>query len=104
MEAFFGFLKVAFICATAVLALIIVLLALPRSPLRDLVLKLTQRVGATVVGGGLMVPDLALPVAGEIADVAIVIFVIWYWYTFFKQLNSGGDAATQRRIASREDD
>ncbi|HWT04511.1 MAG TPA: hypothetical protein VN224_02040 [Xanthomonadales bacterium] len=105
MDSFFGFLKVAAICGTALFALIIVLLAVPRSPLRDLVLKLTQRVGATVIGGTMMVPDLVIPVGGEIADVAIVVFVIWYWYSFFKQLQQRpNDSYDALRLPRRDDD
>jgi hypothetical protein len=92
VDAFFGFLKIVVICGTCLAVLLVVLLSLPRSPLRDFVLSLTQRVGATVVGAGVMMPDLTIPVFGELADVAVIAFLIFYWWTFFRNLQRRAQA------------
>ena len=86
MEAFFGFLKVIVIFITALVALALVLLAIPRSPLRDFALSLTKRVGVTAVAVGAFLPMDVVPVLGEIGDVAALIFLVWYWYTFFRDI------------------
>ena len=86
MEAIFGFLKVIVICITALVALALVLFAIPRSPLRDFALSLTKRVGATAVAVGAFLPMDVVPVIGEIGDVVVLVFVVWYWYTFFRDI------------------
>jgi hypothetical protein len=95
MEAFFGFLKVIVICFTALVALALVLLALPRSPLRDFTLSLTKRVGATAVVAGAFLPMDVVPVFGEIGDLAVLIFLLWYWYTFFRDIRGTGSQVTR---------
>jgi hypothetical protein len=86
MEAFFSFLKVTVICITVLIALVLVLAALPRCPFREFLLSLTKRVGATVGGLALAPPMDMIPVAGEVYDLAALIFLCWYWYTFFKEI------------------
>jgi hypothetical protein len=79
----FGFLKVVVICITALLALLLVLLAIPKSPIRDFAIGLTQRVGATATALALVPPMDAIPVSGEIYDLLALVGVAYYWYTFF---------------------
>jgi len=86
MNAFFDFLKVIAICGTALVALFLVLLAIPKSPIRDFTLSLTKRAGATAIGAGAFLPIDVVPVLGEFGDVAILIFLGWYWYTFFRDM------------------
>jgi hypothetical protein len=85
----FSFLKVMAICITALIALCLVLLAIPKSPFRDLALGLTQRIGATATALAFVPPMDAIPVTGEIYDVAALIGLAYYWYTLFKKQDGG---------------
>src|SRR5215472_18065620 len=103
METFFGFLKVVVICISAVVVLFLVLLALPKSPVRDFVFSLTKRLGATAAGAIIFLPIDIVPVAGEIGDLLIAGFLIWYWYGFFKErFASVAAESTQRTVRSGE--
>ena len=85
------FIEFILVFALALLALFIVLLIvvsmMPKSnPLRIILTALAHRVGATA---GLMMLDpvaTALPPAGEVWDLVTIIGLIYFWYTFFKQL------------------
>ena len=81
----FGFLKVMVICITGLIALLLVLMAIPRSPIRDFAFGLTQRVGATAAALALVPPMDAIPVTGELYDVAALIGIAYYWYTFLQK-------------------
>jgi hypothetical protein len=86
----FGFLKIVFICIAGLIALLLVLMSLPRSPIRDLFLGLTQRVGATAAALALVPPMDAIPVSGEVYDLVALIGIGYYWYTFFKKQHGAG--------------
>jgi hypothetical protein len=81
----FGFLKVLVICITGLVALLLVLMAVPKSPIRDFAFGLTQRVGATATALAIALPMDAVPVTGEIYDLAALIGLAYYWYTFFEK-------------------
>ena len=91
------FIEFILVLALALLALFIVLLIvvsmMPKSnPLRIILTALAHRVGATA---GLMMLDpvaTALPAAGEVWDLITIIGLIYFWYTFFKQLPVMGAA------------
>ena len=46
---------------------------------------LTQRIVFTVIGGGMMIPDLLVPIFGEVADLVIAIVLAYAWYTYYAQ-------------------
>ena len=85
------FIEFILVFALALIALFIVLLIvvsmMPKSnPLRIILTALAHRVGLTA---GLMMLDpvvTALPAAGEVWDLVSIIGLIYFWYTFFKQL------------------
>jgi hypothetical protein len=86
------------------IVLLIVVSMMPNSnPLKMILLALLHRLGATA---GLMVIDpvaTTLPVAGEVWDLVTVAWLIYFWYTFFKQLRvmrAAGSNVTQ--AASRQ--
>jgi|GEM_PF-6921514 hypothetical protein len=81
----FGLLKVIVICVSALIAIVLVLMAIPRSPIRDFVLGLTQRVGATATALAFVPPVDMIPVAGEVYDLVALIGIAYYWYTFFQK-------------------
>ncbi|MDB5026536.1 MAG: hypothetical protein JWO66_225 [Candidatus Eremiobacteraeota bacterium] len=45
----------------------------------------TPRVVLTIAGVAIMIPELLLPVVGEIVDAGIAALLAYSWYTFFKQ-------------------
>lgn len=85
------FIEFILLFALALIALFIVLLIvvsmMPKSnPLKIILMALARRVGVTA---GLMVLDpvaTAVPAAGEVWDLVTIIGLIYFWYTFFKQL------------------
>ena len=89
MAAFFNsmfhFMEIIAFCVTGLIALIIVLMMFPKSPVRDFMLGLSQRIGATATALAFMPPIDTIPVAGEIYDLAALVGIAFYWYTFFKQ-------------------
>jgi hypothetical protein len=85
------FIEFILLFALALLALFITLLIvvsmMPKSnPLRIILTALAHRVGATA---GVMMLDpvaTAVPAAGEVWDLVTIMGLIYFWYTFFKQL------------------
>jgi hypothetical protein len=85
------FIEFILVLALALIALFIVLLIvvsmMPNSnPLKMILAAFAHRVGATA---GLMMLDpvaTTVPVAGEVWDLATMMWLIYFWYTFFKQL------------------
>ena len=63
----------------------LVLVALPKSPLRDFLLGLGKRVGMTAAAVALVPPMDLIPVSGELYDLVALIVVVYYWYSFFKE-------------------
>jgi hypothetical protein len=80
-----------FIFVTVMTGLLIVLIVtvslLPDSnPLKRLLTALTYRVGATVAAGAIAIPIEPIPGLDVAYDVAVPILLIWYWYTFFRDV------------------
>jgi hypothetical protein len=103
------FIEFIFVFALALIVLFIVLLVvvfkMPNdNPLKMVFSALLYRLGATA---GLMVIDpvaTALPLVGEVWDLATIAWLIYFWYTFFKQLpamhaasNNTAQAASPQR-------
>jgi len=112
MEAFFSFMKVLVLCVAGLIALLLILMALPNSPIRDLVLSFGKRVGMTAAAVAMVPPMDMIPVGGELYDLAALIVVAYYWYTFFKEhqdkhLQSQGAIvipSLPKSLKSRDDD
>lgn len=85
------FIEFMFVFALVLIALFVVLLIvvskMPHdNPLKMILSSLSYRVGATA---GLMIVDpvvTPVPAVGELFDIGTLIFLVYYWYTFFKQL------------------
>ena len=85
---FIEFILVFGLCLIVLfIVLLIVASMMPRdNPLKMMLSALAHRVGATA---GLMVLDpvvTGVPVVGEVWDLATIAWLIYFWYTFFKQL------------------
>ena len=91
MEEVFHFIEFLLLFALALIVLFVVLLVvvskMPNdNPLKMLLSALSHRVGATA---GLMVVDpvaTGLPVIGEVWDFATIAWLIYFWFTFLRQL------------------
>jgi hypothetical protein len=80
MDAFFSFLKVAVIGLFALMALFLILFALPKSPLRSLVLEVLGWTGAGLSTAALvspldLIPDV-IPIVGWGDDVAYILAAV----------------------------
>jgi hypothetical protein len=85
------FVEFLLVIALALIALFVVLIVaiskMPNDkPLKVILTALSHRVGLT--GGLLMVDPVAtaVPVVGELWDVATIAWLVYFWYTFFRQL------------------
>lgn len=98
MSAVLGFLKVVVICFAAVTALCIVLIVvinfLPKSPLRDVLGIVAQRLGATAAVAGVSMPVDFVPGLDVAYDVGGLIFLAWYWVRMIRAI---GNAVGDRR-------
>lgn len=101
------FVEFLLVIALALIVLFVVLIVviskMPNdNPLKMILTALSHRVGVT---GGLMMVDpvaTAVPVVGELWDVATIAWLVYFWYTFFRQLpamraawNASSYASTQ---------
>src|SRR5215831_16661650 len=69
------------------IVLIVVVSKMPDSnPLKRLLTALTYRVGATVAAGALAIPIEPIPGIDAMYDVAVPILLMWYWFTFFRDV------------------
>jgi hypothetical protein len=56
------------------------------NPLKRLLTALTYRVGATAAAGALAIPIEPIPGLDAAYDVAVPLFLVWYWFTFFRDV------------------
>jgi hypothetical protein len=69
------------------IVLIVVVSKMPDSnPLKRLLTALTYRVGATAAAGALAIPVEPIPGIDVAYDFAVPILLIWYWFTFFRDV------------------
>jgi hypothetical protein len=77
------------------IALIVIVSLLPEgNPLKRVFSALSYRVGATAALGALALPIEPIPGIGEVYDVGAPILLLWYWYTFFRDLKNSSAASS----------
>ncbi len=70
------------------------------NPLKRILVALSYRVGATAVAGMIAIPAIPIPGLDAVIDIGAPIALLWYWYTFFRNLRLGGEAPAPSRGAS----
>ncbi len=56
------------------------------NPLKRIMVALSYRIGATAAAGMLAIPATPIPGLDAIIDIGAPIALLWYWYTFFRDL------------------
>jgi hypothetical protein len=69
------------------IVLIVVVSRMPDdNPLKRILSALSYRIGATAAAGAVAIPVEPIPGLDGIYDIAVPIVLIWYWYTFFRDV------------------
>jgi hypothetical protein len=102
MDGFFHFLQTLVLCLTglivALMVLVVVIMNMKPNPLRDLLVSLLWRLGATLGLAMIAPPIQAVPVVDVTYDVGGLILLIMCWIGFFKDFSNvmrGKKASTQ---------
>ena len=56
------------------------------NPLKRILLALGYRVGATAAAGLIAAPATPVPGLDAVVDIGAPILLLWYWWTFFRDL------------------
>ena len=69
------------------IVLIVVISKMPDdNPLKQILTALSYRLAATLAAGAVAVPVEPIPGLDVLYDIAVPIALIWYWFTFFRDL------------------
>ena len=77
---------IAFMTVLLVALVVIISMLPPDNPLKRTLTALSYRVGATAAVGALAIPIEPIPGFDAVYDIGAPILLIWYWYTFFRNL------------------
>ena len=81
-------------------ALVVIVSMLPAdNPLKRTLTALSYRVGATAAAGALAIPIEPVPGLDAVYDIGAPILLIWYWYTFFRNLGRNTSAPDVQQIS-----
>jgi hypothetical protein len=85
-------LAIFIVAMTVVLgALMVIVSRMPDdNPLKRVMTALSYRVGATAAAGMLAIPATPVPGLDVAIDIGAPIALLWYWYTFFRDLRANG--------------
>ena len=71
-------------------ALLVIISRMPNdNPLKRILIALSYRVGATAAAGMLVIPATPIPGLDAIVDFGAPLALIWYWWTFFRNMRRG---------------
>ena len=83
------------------IALIVIVSMLPpTNPLKRVLTALSYRVGATAAAGALAIPIEPIPGLDAVYDIGVPIFLIWYWYKFFRDIARHWSETPPKRSSS----
>jgi hypothetical protein len=72
------------------MALLVIVSRMPDdNPLKRMMVALSFRVGATATAGMVAIPAMPIPGLDAVVDIGAPIALLWYWYTFFRDLREG---------------
>lgn len=75
------------VMSALLIALLVIISKLPDdNPLKRILHALSYRVGATAAAGMLAIPVEPIPGLDALYDIAVPLALIWYWYTFFRNI------------------
>jgi hypothetical protein len=75
------------------IVLVVVVSKMPDdNPLKRALTALSYRVAATAAAGAVAIPIEPIPGLDAIYDIAVPLALIWYWFTFFRDLFRTPDA------------
>jgi hypothetical protein len=98
-----GIVRDLLIFVVAMTALLIALLVIVSrmpddNPLKRILAALSYRVGATAAAGLIAAPAMPIPGLDAVVDVGAPLLLLWYWWTFFRDLRANRmPAAPPRR-------
>jgi hypothetical protein len=90
MSSFAEIIRDLLIFITVMFGLFVVLIVViskspDDNPLKKLMTALCYRVGATLGASVLAVPIEPIPGLDALYDIAVPIFILYYWFTFFRE-------------------
>ncbi len=99
IEAIIRDLLIFVVAMTALLiALLIIVSRMPdNNPLKQILIALSYRVGATAAAGLIAVPAMPVPGLEAAVDIGAPILLLWYWWTFFRNLSARGGGTAAKR-------
>jgi hypothetical protein len=71
------------------------------NPLKRVLSALSYRAAATLAVGAVALPVEFLPGIDALYDIAAPIGLVWFWYTFFRDLYRGALPPGSRRLPSK---
>ena len=100
IEAIIRDLLVFVVAMSALLVVFLVIVSrMPDdNPLKRIMVALSYRIGATAAAGMLAIPATPIPGLDAVVDIGAPIALLWYWYTFFRDLvRDRAERALRRR-------
>jgi hypothetical protein len=99
IEAIIRDLLIFVVAMTALLvALLVIVSRMPDdNPLKRILVALSYRVGATAAAGLIAVPATPIPGLDAAVDIGAPILLLWYWWTFFRDLSARRDRTAAGR-------
>jgi hypothetical protein len=84
--------------ALLLVALVVIISLLPAdNPLKRTLTALSYRVGATAAAGTLAIPIEPIPGLDAVYDIGAPILLLWYWYTFFRNMGRSDSEKSARQ-------
>ena len=81
------------------IVLVVVISRLPTdNPLKRVLTALSYRIGATAAAGLVAIPVEPIPGLDGVYDIAVPLVLLWYWYTFFRDMLRTRNPAPPRDI------
>ena len=107
MQSFVELVRDLLIFVVAMFALLIALSIIVSkmpddNPFKRVLSALSYRVGATVAAGALAIPIEPIPGLDAVYDIGVPIALIWYWFTFFRDVTRTRSDPRHSRPAPRE--